>query len=149
MTAPGQQLRKMKNEVTPFRESQKLESQSKILVLAVKILLVLLILFMLPKLVTTKSQKKQKMKYSIEIRALRFECQINKDISDCYKVISEDSLTCINKCMSTVCYDFVYGMYALEPGEIDIDRAKEFEICVKDELRANRKNAIKAKTTRE
>jgi hypothetical protein len=115
------------------------------MVLAVKILLVLLILFSLPKLVTTNqeatttvSNEKQEKPIFYELRVARFECQNNPIISACMDLIPEESLNCINQCMSEACYEKIYGTNPLEPGEIDIDRAKEFESCVKNEMRHNR-----------
>ena len=126
-------------------EPAKLESDSSYMVLAVKVLLVLLILFSLPKLVTTQkttkteaSKEKQQKPIFYELRVARFECQNNPIISSCMELIPEESLNCIHQCMSESCYDTIYGTNPLEPGEIDIDRAKEFETCVKNEMRHHR-----------
>ena len=62
---------------TPKRPSQKPESASKYMVIAVKILLVLIILFSLPKLVTTMNsdRKKHWQTAGIEVRSVRPLCE--------------------------------------------------------------------------
>jgi hypothetical protein len=106
------------------------------LLLAVKILLVLVILFLLPKLVTGGRQSRTHTKrMDIELRSTRVLCE--KDI--CSGFIPEESMNCVFLCVSPACYENIYAIHPLEDGEIDIPRAKEFEQCVKDELRAMRK----------
>jgi hypothetical protein len=106
------------------------------LLLAVKILLVLVILFLLPKLVTGgRNSRTRSKRMNIELRSTRVLCE--KDI--CSGFIPEESMNCVFLCVSPACYEHIYGLSPLEDGEIDIPRAKEFEQCVKDELKAMRK----------
>jgi hypothetical protein len=106
------------------------------LLLAVKILLMLIILFLLPKLVTGGRQSRKRTKrMDIELRSTRVLCE--KDI--CSGFIPEESMNCVFLCVSPACYENIYAIDPLEDGEIDIPRAKEFEQCVKDELKAMRK----------
>jgi Domain of unknown function (DUF4787) len=153
--------------------------------LTVKILLILIILFSLPKLVTSEtvmtmlSTTKERRnngngnhnmnqhhiykRYKYKLRSLREDCQNNAD-KPCASLIPEESLNCVNECMSSVCYQQVYHSSReinmehqedgsttdddddatnrivvirepLEDGEIDVDRAKEFDQCVMNELR--------------
>lgn len=106
------------------------------LLLAVKILLVLIILFLLPKLVTGHRNSRTRTKrMDTELRSTRVLCE--KDI--CSGFIPEESMNCVFLCVSPACYENIYANTPLEDGEIDIPRAKEFEKCVKDELKAMRK----------
>ena len=158
------------------------------ILLIVKILLVLIILFTLPKLVTTtattttetamtmiKSTTKERrrnshhphsiyQRYKYKLRSLRDDCQNNPN-QPCAILIPEESLNCVNECMSVTCYQQVYHSTTtptttttteimehppndiattttkmmirlpLENGEIDVARAKEFDLCVMHELR--------------
>lgn len=111
-------------------------SNSSYVLLAVKILLVLIILFLLPKLAESGSDTKSRRKRAeVEYRGLRNTCETQA----CYSWIPEESLNCVFACMSPSCYNQLYGLSFLEDGEIDIDRAREFESCTKSELRAARK----------
>jgi hypothetical protein len=106
------------------------------LLLAVKILLVLIILFLLPKLVTGgRNSRTRTKRMDTEFRSTRVLCE--KDI--CSGFIPEESMNCVFLCVSPSCYENIYAISPLEDGEIDIPRAKEFEQCVKDELKAMRK----------
>ena len=136
--------------------------------LIVKILLVLIILFSLPKLVTsstattmklstTKERRGNRMnqqhhiykRYKYKLRSLRDDCQNNLD-QPCALLIPEESLNCVNACISLTCYEQVYDSTTeimqndvmttiirepLEDGEIDVGRAKEFDQCVMNQLR--------------
>jgi hypothetical protein len=106
------------------------------LLIAVKILLVLVILFLLPKLVSGgRNSRTHKKRVDTELRSTRVLCE--KDI--CSGFIPEESMNCVFLCVSPSCYENIYAISPLEDGEIDIPRAKEFEQCVKDELKAMRK----------
>ena len=90
------------------------------MLLFVKILLVLLILLWLPELVSGGRKKRRK-----EIRTVkqhshrnRLECE-----SDCSSLIPEEAMDCIQQCVSSDCYQEIYGDSPLEPGEMDLDRA--------------------------
>jgi hypothetical protein len=104
--------------------------------IAVKILLGLLILFLLPKLVSGgRNSRTRTKRMDTELRSTRVLCE--KDI--CSGFIPEESMNCVFLCVSPSCYENIYAISPLEDGEIDIPRAKEFEQCVKDELKAMRK----------
>jgi hypothetical protein len=106
------------------------------LLLAVKILLVLIILFLLPKLVSGgRNSRTRTKRMDTEFRSTRVLCE--KDI--CSGFIPEESMNCVFLCVSPSCYENIYAISPLEDGEIDIPRAKEFEQCVKDELKTMRK----------
>jgi hypothetical protein len=103
--------------------------------IAVKILLVLVILFLLPKLVTSgRNSRTRTKRLDTELRSTRVLCE--KDI--CSAFIPEESMNCVFLCVSPSCYEQIYAISPLEDGEIDIPRAKEFEQCVKDELKTMR-----------
>jgi Domain of unknown function (DUF4787) len=53
--------------------------------------------------------------------------------------IEEERHDCIQMCISTTCYDAVYTKSPLEDGEIDVIRGRDFEKCVKDEIRQEKK----------
>jgi hypothetical protein len=111
-------------------------SSSSYLLLAVKILLVAIILFLLPKLVTGgRNSRTRSKRFDIELRSTRVLCE--KDI--CSGFIPEESMNCVFLCVSPACYENIYAISPLEDGEIDIKRAKEFELCVNFELKAMRK----------
>jgi hypothetical protein len=106
------------------------------LLLAVKILLGLIILFLLPKLVSGgRNSRTRTKRMDTELRSTRVLCE--KDI--CSAFIPEESMNCVFLCVSPSCYENIYAISPLEDGEIDIPRAREFEQCVKDELKAMRK----------
>jgi Domain of unknown function (DUF4787) len=99
----------------------------------VKILLILLILFSLPKLVTAESAKQRRKRTELKLRKLRWTCQNER--MECARLVPQESLNCVNLCISAACYQQVYGEYPLEDGEVDVKRAMAFEGCVKNELR--------------
>ena len=111
-------------------QSSPSSSSSYYLLLAVKILLVLIILFMLPRFVTGAQHHRSK-RSEIKLRSLRWECQND---SECAIIIPEESLNCVNRCISSACYSEIFAEQPLEDGEVDIPRAKAFEACVKEEL---------------
>ena len=152
--------------------------------LIVKILLIFIILFTLPKLVTTETTNMMAMlsttkersrranmsqqqhrhhiykRFHYKLRSLRDDCQNNLN-KPCALLIPEESLNCVNQCISPACYDQVYTLHSttvmesnenrdriattasaivvsrepLENGEIDVARANEFDQCVRNELR--------------
>jgi Domain of unknown function (DUF4787) len=108
----------------------------------VKILLILLILFSLPKLVTVtaESAKQRRKRTELKLRKLRWACQNER--LECARLVPQESLNCVNLCISTACYQQVYGEYPLEDGEVDVQRALAFEGCVKNELRDLRQRPL-------
>jgi hypothetical protein len=62
----------------------------------------------------------------------------------CASMIAEESLNCIFECVSPNCFAEIYGKEPLEPGplepgEVDIKRAQEFEDCASEQLRQARR----------
>lgn len=45
---------------------------------------------------------------------------------------------CAMRCVSTACYDSIYGADPLEEGEIDMLRGRDYRMCVRRELRKSR-----------
>ncbi|CAB9503722.1 expressed unknown protein [Seminavis robusta] len=115
------------------------EGSNAFLVWAVKILLVLLILFMLPKLVEGRGRnakkKRQRRKQEVMLSDTRKICEHQV----CSQWIPEESMNCVQMCLSPACYQDVYGSTPIEDGEINVDRARDFEKCVKEEMRLARK----------
>lgn len=121
---------------------------SAYIVFAVKVLLILLILFMLPKLVQARNRRHKRAR--LEVRNLRTQCQ-NEVCSIILPppqggpadggggflnfVPPEESMNCINLCISPVCYEKVYNIHPLEDGEIDLDRFQAFDDCAQEEMR--------------
>lgn len=124
----------------PQARNQKPQSSNGFLLLAVKILLVLLILFLLPKLVEGKGRgrfKKKNRRRRTEV--IFYDTRQICEMETCVGMIPEESMNCVQLCISPACYQEVYGDVPLEDGEIDIDRARQFEVCVKEEMRLARK----------
>eukprot|EP00566_Odontella_aurita_P023084 CAMPEP_0113549364 /NCGR_PEP_ID=MMETSP0015_2-20120614/13394_1 /TAXON_ID=2838 /ORGANISM="Odontella" /LENGTH=126 /DNA_ID=CAMNT_0000450069 /DNA_START=176 /DNA_END=556 /DNA_ORIENTATION=- /assembly_acc=CAM_ASM_000160 len=118
--------------VTPAALSSS-PTQSRYLLLVVKILLVLLILLILPKLVDGKpSQGKKRRKLDRRYLDVLSACETGPQ---CGGMIYEESLPCVTECLSNECHGKVYGNSPLELGEVDERRYKEFEACAKRELR--------------
>lgn len=106
--------------------------------IAVKILLVLIILFMLPKLVSggnNKAQRRRKLS-ELRLRTLRWDCQNERP--ECALLIPEESLNCVNQCISPACFESIFAANPLEDGEVDFQRADKFEACAHEELRTLR-----------
>lgn len=119
--------------VTPAAPSSS-PTQSRYILLFVKILLVLLILLLLPKLVDGKpKQGKKRRKLDRRYLDVLYACEIGPR---CGSMIWEESLPCVTECLSEECHRQVYGTNPLELGEVDDRRYKEFEACAKREMRA-------------
>jgi hypothetical protein len=114
---------------------QQKQSSSYYLLLIVKVLLVLIILLWLPKLVYGEPRHRHK-RILLKLRAMRYDCQ---NEGDCSRLIPEESLNCVNECISPACYAQIFQSQPLEDGEVDIERAKAFDDCVQEELRVLRK----------
>ena len=134
-------IKRKQLQEAPQRVSKKnTEGSNGLLVFAVKILLILLILFLLPRLVDTASRnqvskKKQRRRAEVFWGETRQICEHQT----CAQWIPEESMNCVQLCLSPACYQQVYGDMPLEDGEIDVDRAKLFDACAKEELRVVRK----------
>ncbi|KAK3244412.1 hypothetical protein CYMTET_45971 [Cymbomonas tetramitiformis] len=80
-----------------------------------------------------------------EIRAKRSECDhtVNSWGPDCNTAGAIERENCILRCVSTECYTEVYGDDALEEGEVDTIRGRNFRNCARTELK-NEKQAREA-----
>jgi heme exporter protein D len=142
----------VKPKVPSQNKQQQQSSTSSYLVLAVKVLLVLIIILLLPKLVQTNSRlddikrrrRRSRASQKLEYVSLRTSCEGSMQ---CIDLIPEEASACVTECVSPVCHEEIYAMNLLEPGEVDIERAKEFEICVKKELRMLRKTQARGGDT--
>lgn len=109
------------------------------LLLLVKICLVVIILLWLAPLVTGSGSRHhysggngRRQRKELRLRNLRLECQ---NEGECALLVPEESLNCVNQCLSHTCYERIFAPDPLEDGEIDIVRGQQFEDCVKEELR--------------
>lgn len=103
---------------------------------------------MLPKLVTAKSRRNRKHKMFLDLRSVRFDCQLESEENLCRTNNGRDEvLNCVNECVSRLCYEEVYREKPLEPGEIDLERAKQFSDCATAELRRKRYEQRYSRTT--
>jgi len=116
---------------------------SSYLLVTVKVLLVVVIILLLPKLVTgaPKPRGKRNKKLVKQFEAIRFDCER----TTCKEFLPEESSMCVSNCISRDCHEQVYGKNLLEDGEIDVVRARDFQGCVKDELRAQRAQEAREK----
>jgi Domain of unknown function (DUF4787) len=121
------------------RFPKKEEASNAWLVFVVKILLILVILLWLLPLVesatSNQKMKKQRRRAEVVLAETRLICEHGT----CGQWIPEESMNCVQLCLSPACYQQVYVDMPLEDGEIDVDRAKIFEKCVKEEMRLARK----------
>jgi molecular chaperone DnaJ len=105
-------------------------TQTYLVVLA-EILLVLLILLILPPLVEAANPKKRSEQ---EMRNLRSSCFRET----CNMYIPEESANCVYACISPSCYQQIFGQEPLEDGEVDVERSRQFDACLRDEFRTYR-----------
>ena len=113
-------------------------SSNNYVVLFVKILLVIIILLWLPNTVDGKrrGRKRRRAKALLTmVHRKRAECEMK-----CMHLhpVVEESMNCVFDCISSKCYQELYSASPLEPGEIDLTRASQFEYCAKNELRIQR-----------
>ena len=118
-----------------------------IAVWVVKILLIILILLLLPRLVIAKRRSTARSRKNVQgkprthiatkvLQNTRLGCEMDEP---CASMIPEEAMDCIQRCSSPVCYEQIYATQPLEWGEIDIDRAREFDKCKEAELREERR----------
>ena len=115
------------------------------LLLLVKICLVVIILLWLAPLVTGDVSRHppsggngRRQRNELRLRNLRLQCQND---GACALLVPEESLNCVNQCLSHDCYEQIFAQDPLEDGEIDVVRGQQFEDCVKEELRNLKKKA--------
>ena len=56
----------------------------------------------------------------------------------CGKIIPEEAYNCVNKCVSSDCYNEIYADNPLEDGEIDNTRSRAFTACVRNQIRVEK-----------
>ncbi|GKY99929.1 hypothetical protein MPSEU_000946500 [Mayamaea pseudoterrestris] len=100
----------------------------------VKLLMVLLILFMLPKLVFAADGRSRRSHTNRNIGALK-TITTTCATEICNYLIDEENMNCVNACLSPACFQQVFGDSPLEDGEIDLTRAREYDLCLKEEIR--------------
>ena len=96
---------------------------------------IFLILLLLPQIVHSKRRRGKNRGRMITntYKSLRHECE--SDISKCGTFILEESEDCVTACMNTICHEKYYSSNPLENGEVDDVRERQFDNCVKEELR--------------
>jgi hypothetical protein len=127
--------------VSPKKSAASPPSCNSYLLLAVKILLVVIIILLLPKLVTGASYRsggsRTNKRLLGKLQEVKLDCSTR--LTACSEVLPEESTMCVSHCISPACHDRIYAPNPLEDGEMDVLRAKEFETCVKEEIRLERK----------
>ena len=124
--------------VTPKRPTRRVESSSNsYMVLFVKILFVLVILFMLPSMVEGGSRRRKREKRNRRANSkagIVYRRRLNCE-ADCMEhiVYAEEAMNCIQECVSPTCFQEIYET-PLEPGEIDLDKAKRLQACAEKEV---------------
>jgi len=120
------------------------QSSNRYVLLAVKILLALIIFLLLPKLIESRRSTMKKFNYrnkrqrrlaEVVLKETRLICEMHI----CRAIIAEEAMNCVQVCISPACYQQHYDLEPLEDGELDIERARLFELCVQTELRDVRK----------
>lgn len=90
-----------------------------------------------------KRNRKQRTSSKQEMHRRRRDCE-----GECLAThVPEEAMNCIHQCRSPACFERLYnGVNSLEPGEIDVDRALEFNSCnLAEILEARKKGRIERK----
>lgn len=135
-------ITKKKSRASSAIHQSQQSSTTPYLLLAAKIVLALIILFLLPKFVTGGEHGGRRKLSELRLRRFRSDCQND---SECALMIPEESLNCVNQCVSPTCYVQIYHEEPLEAGEIDFPRAQAFDACVKKQLRELRRQNLQQK----
>eukprot|EP00981_Chlorochromonas_danica_P008220 scaffold2066_cov229-Ochromonas_danica.AAC.4 len=61
---------------------------------------------------------------------------------ECVHLIPEEAYNCVNQCTSQKCFADIYGREPLEDGEIDNARSRAFVICLRDEVREEKRQRL-------
>lgn len=97
--------------------------------------------------------------HSQQSRPFRFAAVQDKDYREAYGVCEADASKCgaikpdsakppcVLKCMSPKCYQEVYGQDALEEGELDYTRRREYKTCFRKEV--NERRALEKEAERQ
>ena len=113
----------------------------------VKVLLLIVIWWIfLPDFVDGRKNRRrqqQRRKQAVYFRTTRYTCAVET----CGHLLAEEALPCILPCLSNDCYTHIYQDHPLEPGQVDIERALEFEDCIKEEYRTSPQHYEETQTT--
>ena len=74
---------------------------------------------------------KQNNRYDITWRRKKLACEQN----ECKQFHIDEGMNCVNKCISEKCYGDIYEENPLEDGEIDIQRSRKFQECLRKEAK--------------
>uniref|UniRef100_A0A7I4BKC1 Uncharacterized protein n=1 Tax=Physcomitrium patens TaxID=3218 RepID=A0A7I4BKC1_PHYPA len=66
---------------------------------------------------------------------------------DACKASEIDKENCALACISSTCYNSVYGGDPLEEGEIDLRRGRQFKACIQGLLKSERLAKVRSTTT--
>mmetsp|Transcript_34279 Transcript_34279/g.39025 ORF Transcript_34279/g.39025 Transcript_34279/m.39025 type:complete len:154 (-) Transcript_34279:46-507(-) len=113
------------------------------MIFIVKVLFIIIIILSLPKLVEGKSnnrRRRQRRRRNIELKTNQENCvahctQQQDDEKLHISVVLEESLNCIDRCVSPDCYNEIFAENPLEDGEVDRNRHNSFENCVRNEIK--------------
>jgi hypothetical protein len=120
------------------------------LLLAIKILFIIIIILLLPKLVTGASDSnnraggRKNKRVLQKLQEVTLHCSLE---TNCSELVPEEAIMCVSRCISPECYDRIYAPNPLEDGEMDVSRAKEFEMCFKEQVRLKRRQDRSQRTT--
>mmetsp|Transcript_70757 Transcript_70757/g.121480 ORF Transcript_70757/g.121480 Transcript_70757/m.121480 type:complete len:172 (-) Transcript_70757:226-741(-) len=88
--------------------------------------------------------KNSRTKYDRFWRAAKATCERN----NCGHLIPEEAMNCVNLCTSPMCFEDIYAEAKggpLEDGEIDLERKRKFETCLRKEEREKRVSSNREK----
>ena len=85
----------------------------------------------MPKYVVAKNKKKKRLER--RVKGLKQSCVV--DLDKCGRLIPEENMSCVSKCLSEECHEIHFARNPLEDGEVDFKRWSAFENCVKRNLR--------------
>ena len=90
----------------------------------------MLLLLMTAWCAMAKKRRHSSGSQSNHAAARKRECE-----EQCASVHEDDRPNCVLRCQSEACYEQVYLPEELEPGEIDLQRQRQFQQCVATEAR--------------
>ena len=92
----------------------------------------LLILFLLPKFVIAGRPRKAETKRNERaVKSVYLSCSKKT----CGYLVPEERMNRLNACVSPACFQEVYGESPLEDGEVDFERSRLFDKCIREEFR--------------
>ena len=75
-------------------------------------------------------RRKHNSVQSPHVAGRKRECE-----ADCASVHEYEQQNCVLRCQSEACYSQIYLPEELEPGEIDVQRQRQFQTCITTEAR--------------